>query len=216
MKKMKYTIAAAMCGLGLVAGLAAAPASAFALNAEHGDMTMNTVTTGQPVNGTGTTEVTIQGLDYTSPVDPNQPGNPPADAYQLKVKVPTKVPLIMKADGTIFAPTNAKISNESAIPVDVTAVKVEGKSAQLTLKAKDAIPAPGQDDIVLEFGPTGQAIDAAKFANATDPQWNYIAGTGEMPLTFTGYIASLSNPLSTTAGELATITFTISAATAQP
>ena len=210
MKKINRTIAAALCGLGLVSGLAAAPVAAHALpTTDFSDVTTANNAT------TGTTEVTIKGYDPNNPdIDNN---NIPDSAKKLAVKVPTKIPLIMTPDGAVYGPSDLKIKNEGAAKVKVSNVKFAKDAGSKFTITGDTQTDENSISVKFSYGSTNTfSLNEANVSGSntagTAPTNLEINPGSDTTLTVSGKVNKLSsdNKLPTTdatAVKLGTITF---------
>lgn len=152
---------------------------------------------------TKSTEVTIQ---YVTP----EPGGD-----NLSLSVPTQIPFVAKADGTMLAPSadTLKIQNKSVFPIHVVNMAVAEQSPFKLV----ADVATGTDANAFQFKVNGLQA-AASVDTHDDVAWNMgYAGskTDAIPLNITdAKIARVTTDI-TTSKKAATITWTVASGAAK-
>lgn len=152
---------------------------------------------------TKSTEVTIQ---YVTP----EPGGD-----NLSFSVPTQIPFVAKADGTMLAPSSdtLQIQNKSVFPIHVVNMAVTEQSPFKLV----ANVATGTDANAFQFKVNGLQA-AASVETRDNVAWNMgDAGseTGTIPLVITdAKIARVTTDI-TTPQKAATITWTVASGAAQ-
>lgn len=183
---IKNRTIAVVCGLALAA-TAFAPAAALA------------------VGNTGSTNVTIK-------VDKGGQGG---QEDQLAFDVPTEIPFVAKADGTLVGPSKdaTKIVNKSVFPIHVTGMSTSTGDTGWNLVA-DASNSESNDSLSFELNNVSAATPADLSANK---DWNMgYAGSGKdsVAITSTGKVSHVTKDLSKPQ-KAATITWTLAAGNAQ-
>ena len=149
------------------------------------------------------TDVTIK---YVTP----EPGGD-----NLSFSVPTQIPFVAKADGTMLAPSakNLQIQNNSVFPIHVMNMTVtEWSPFKLVTDV-----AKGTDANAFQFTINGTKA-AASVDTSTDKAWNmgYAgSGTETIPLVITDAKISRVATDITTSQKAATITWTVASGAAQ-
>ena len=154
--------------------------------------------------------------NLSSPGTGNTPITVTAEASTFNVTVPTSIPLVVKADGTVTAPTDVKLVNGSAGSVQVSSIAMNNVDWTLTdynsgNRSKLAEAKVDSKKLGLSLAVAGNAAVTNKDGSQTPAidtsRWS-MPGSSELPITV-GAIATASSSKTTSEVTAANVIFTL-------
>ena len=138
-----------------------------------------------------------------------------ADEPTLSVTLPTSIPMQLKANGTVVCPTDLKIINNSAGPVEVSAITVNETDWGLTdynggSRSLLSAMSIGSKKIGICFTARGNAAatdkDGSQNLSYTKTRWVIAGGSSVLPIDCAAIASASKNNETTTMGS---VVFTI-------